>query len=43
MTKMAVIRIYSKNLKKIISSGTKRLVTLKVGMQHWILEYYQVC
>ena len=40
MTKMAAMPIYGKNLRKIIS-GTKRLMTLKVGMQHW-LEYYQV-
>ena len=33
--------IYGKNLK-IIFSGTKRPMTLKVGMQHWLLEYYQV-
>ena len=26
-----------------ILSGTKRLMTLKVGMQHLVLEYYQVC
>ena len=24
-------------------SGTKRLITLKVDMQHRVLEYYQVC
>ena len=40
MTKMAAMPIYSKNLKKIIFSGTERLMTLKVGMQHWVLEYY---
>ena len=28
--------------KKIIFSGTKRPMTMKIGMQHWILEYYQV-
>ena len=28
---------------KIFFSGTKRLMTLKVGMQHWVLEYYQIC
>ena len=33
MTKMAA---------KIFFSGTKRPVTLKPGMQHWVLEYYQV-
>ena len=24
-------------------SGTKRPMTLKLGMQHRVLEYYQVC
>ena len=24
-------------------SGTKRPMTLKVGMQHWVHEYYKVC
>ena len=42
MTKMAAMPIYGKNLKNIIS-GIKRPMTLKVGMQHWLLEYYQVC
>ena len=27
----------------IFFSGTKRLMTLKVGIEHWVLEYYQVC
>ena len=31
-----------KNLK-IFFSGTKRSMTLKLGMQHRVLEYYQVC
>ena len=26
-----------------IFSGTKRPMTLKVGMQHQVLKYYQVC
>ena len=42
MTKMAAMPIYGKNLKKIFS-GTKRPMTLKLGMQEWVLEYYQVC
>ena len=42
MTKTATMPIYGKNLKKIFFSGTKRPMTLKVGMQHWVLEYYQV-
>ena len=43
MIKMAAMLIYGKNLKKIIFSRTKRLMTLKVGMLHWVFEYYQVC
>ena len=27
---------------KIFFSGTERSVTLKLGMQHWVLEYYQI-
>ena len=42
MTKMAAMLIYDKNFKKIFFSGTKRLMTLKLGMQHRVLEYYQV-
>ena len=29
--------------KKIIFLGAKRPITLKVGMQHWVLKYYQIC
>ena len=43
MTKLAAMPIYGKNIKKeIIFSGTKRPMTMKIGMQHWVLEYYQV-
>ena len=42
MTKMAAMPIYGKNLKKIFFSGTKRPMTLKPGMQHWVLEYYRL-
>ena len=42
MTKMAAMPIYGKNLKKIFSE-TKRQMPLKLGMQHWVLEYYQIC
>ena len=42
MTKLAAMPIYDKNLKKIFFSGTKRLMTLKLGMQHRVLKYYQV-
>ena len=37
MTKMAAMPIYGKNLKKIFS-GTKKLMTLKLGMQQQVLE-----
>ena len=43
MTKMAAMPTYGKNLKKIFFSGTKRPMILKLGTQHWVLEYYQVC
>ena len=43
MTNMATMLIYGKNLKKKIFSGTKWLMTLKDGVQHLVLEYYQVC
>ena len=44
MTKMAAMLIYMyiKNLKNHFS-GTKRLMTLKLGMHHRVLDYYQVC
>ena len=41
MTKMAAMPIYDKSLKKI--SGTKRPMTLSLGMLHRVLGYYQVC
>ena len=42
MAKMAAMPIYGKNLKKS-SLEPKRLITLKLGMQHRVHEYYQVC
>ena len=42
MTKMAAMPLYGKTLK-IFFSGTKTPMTLKLDMQHWVLEYYQVC
>ena len=42
MTKLTAMPIYDKNLKKIIFSGTKKLMPMKIGMQHWVLKYYQV-
>ena len=41
MTQMATMPIYGKHLK--IISGTKRPITLKLDMQHRVLECYQVC
>ena len=38
-TNMAAMPIYGKKL----FSGTKRPMTVKVGMQHRVLVYYQVC
>ena len=38
MTKLAPMPKCGKNLKR-----TKRPMTLKLGMQHWVLKYYQVC
>ena len=43
MTKMATLPVYGKNLKKSSSPEPKRPMTLKIGMQHWVLKYYQVC
>ena len=43
LTGMAAMPIYGKNLKKILFSGTKRPMTLKVCMQLWVLEYIQIC
>ena len=41
MTSMAAMPIFGKNLK-IFFSGTKQPMTLNVGMQHRVLEYYTV-
>ena len=43
MTKMAAMPIYGKNLKKNFFFRTKWPMTLKLDMQHWVHEYYQVC
>ena len=44
MTKMAVMPIYGKNLKKSSSPEPKGfLMTLKLGKPHRVLVYYQVC
>ena len=38
MTKVAAMPIYGKNMK----NSSCRLMTLKICMQHWVLEYYQI-
>ena len=43
MTKMAARPIYMAKTLKIFSSRTKRSMTLKLSMQHRVLECYQVC
>ena len=44
MTKMAAMPIYGKKPLKILFSGTKQKADdLKLGMRHWLLEYYQIC
>ena len=40
MTNVATMPIYGKNLKKVFFSGNKRMMILKLGMQHQVLEYY---
>ena len=42
MTNMAAMPIYGKNLEKSSSLEPKRPMTLKVCMQHRVLEYCQV-
>ena len=32
-----------KKKKKKIFSGTKKPMTLNLGMHHWVLKYYRVC
>ena len=43
MTNMAAMPICGKNLKKVFFSESKKPMTLKVGMQHWVLKCYQIC
>ena len=43
LTKMAAMPIYSKNLKKDLLLRNQNPMTLKLGMQHWVLKYYQLC
>ena len=43
VTKMAAMPIYAKRTFKIFFSGTERPMNLKLGRQHRVFEYYQVC
>ena len=43
MTKMATTPINGKNSLTIFFSGTKRPMTLGLGMYHWGYGPYQVC
>ena len=43
MTKMATTPTYGKTLKKIFFSGTRRLMTLGLGIKHWGYGPYQAC
>ena len=42
MIKVAAMPIYAKKTFKILCSGTERPMNLKLGMQHRVLEYYQI-
>ena len=42
MTKMATMPIYGKNPSKYFFSGTTGPISMKLGMKHRGLEYYNV-
>ena len=42
MTKMAAMPIYGKNPSKFFFSGTSGPISMKLGMKHRGLEYYNV-
>ena len=42
MTKMVTMPIYGKNLSKIIFSETNRRISMKLGVKHRWLKYYNV-
>ena len=42
IAKMASRLIYGKNLEKKIFFGTKKPMILKLGIQLWVLKYYQI-
>ena len=43
MTKVSDMPIHGKNMKKFFFSGANMPMTLKVCMQHQVLEYYRIC
>ena len=43
MTKMVAMPIYGIQTLKIFFAGTERQMILKLGMQHRVLQYCQVC
>ena len=43
MTKMAAMPIYGKNPLKIFFSETNRLISMKLGVRHRWLKFYNVC
>ena len=42
MTKMATMPIYGKNPSKILFPETNGLISMKLGMKHQWLKYYNV-
>ena len=42
MSKMAAMPIYGKNPSKIFFYGTTESISMKLGMKHWGLKYYNV-
>ena len=42
MTKIAAMPIYGKNPSKIFFSDTNRLISIKLGVKHRWLKYYNV-
>ena len=43
MTKMAAMPIYGKKPSNIFFSETNRLISMKLGVKHPWLKYYNVC
>ena len=42
LTKMAAMPIYGKTPSKFFFSGTTEPISMKLGMKHWGLKYYNV-